>query len=103
MSLESELTELTVRLRQDSNSIKTRIGLLSSLTTTQKISVVAAINELKALIDSDGSVTAAFNDLDNQFEAADLVTQFNTALNTGGLGEDITPDFVTLFNTLLIG
>jgi len=50
MSLQSQLNSFVLRVADEFNTVKGRTGTLSSLTTTDKSSLVAAINELKTAI-----------------------------------------------------
>lgn len=59
MSLETRLVALAQSIGTDIKSLKTDQGTLSSLNTTTKTSLVAAINELIVLI---GSAGASIND-----------------------------------------
>lgn len=54
-TLQVRITDLATRIATECKSIKASAGDLASLTTTQKTSLVAAINELKSTIDSAGS------------------------------------------------
>ena len=58
-TLATRITDLATRLATECKSIRTLVNGnaadLSSLTTTQKTSLVAAINELKTAIDNSGS------------------------------------------------
>ena len=61
-TLATRITDLATRLATECKSIRTLLNGnaadLSSLTTTQKTSLVAAINELKTAIDNSGSSIA---------------------------------------------
>lgn len=64
MSLASRIESLVVRVAQEFNDVRAKAGNLASLTTTDKSSLVAAINELKAAVVSataidDAQVSAA--------------------------------------------
>jgi len=50
MSLQTQLNSFVLRVADEFNTVKGRTGTLSTLTTTDKSSLVAAINELKAAI-----------------------------------------------------
>lgn len=50
MSLQTQLNSFVLRVAEEFNTVKGRTGLLANLTTTDKSSLVAAINELKAAI-----------------------------------------------------
>lgn len=54
-TLQVRITDLATRIATECKSIKTSAGDLTSLSTTQKTSLVAAINELKSAIDSASS------------------------------------------------
>lgn len=59
MSLQTQLNSFVLRVAEEFNTVKGRTGTLSALTTTDKSSLVAAINELKAAI----IATVAIDDL----------------------------------------
>ena len=59
MSLETQIIALAQAIGTDIKDVRAKQGDLSSLTTTAKTSLVAAINELKAAL---GSAGAAIND-----------------------------------------
>lgn len=50
MSLQTQISSLVLRVADEFNTVKGRTGTLTSLTTTNKSSLVAAINELKAAL-----------------------------------------------------
>lgn len=50
MSLQTQLNSFVLRVADEFNTVKGRTGVLTALTTTDKSSLVAAINELKAAI-----------------------------------------------------
>jgi capsid protein len=50
MSLQTQLNSFVLRVAEEFNTVKGRTGTLTALTTTDKSSLVAAINELKAAI-----------------------------------------------------
>ena len=50
MSLQTQLNSFVLRVAEEFNTVKGRTGTLMALTTTDKSSLVAAINELKAAI-----------------------------------------------------
>lgn len=57
MSLASQLSNFVVRVGTEFKKTNGNIGTLSSLTTTNKASLVQAINELKGAIGAGGSIT----------------------------------------------
>lgn len=50
MSLQTQINSFVLRVAEEFNTVKGRTGALSALTTSDKTSLVAAINELKAAI-----------------------------------------------------
>ena len=50
MSLQTQLNSFVLRVAEEFNTVKGRTGTLTALTTTDKSSLVAAINELKAAV-----------------------------------------------------
>ena len=61
MSLVTQISDLATRVGTEIKAVQTKIGTLSSLTTTDKTSVVAAINEVQAEVGSGGG-GATIND-----------------------------------------
>ena len=64
MSLTTRIESLVIRVAQEFNDVRAKTGNLANLTTTDKSSLVAAINELKAAVVSataidDAQVSAA--------------------------------------------
>ena len=58
MSLTTQLSNLTTRIGTEIKGVRATIGSLVSLSTTEKGSLVGAINEVHAAIGSGGSITA---------------------------------------------
>lgn len=58
MSLASQLANLATRVGTEFKSVRASIGSLTSLATTEKGSIVAAINEIKAGVEAGGNITA---------------------------------------------
>ena len=50
MSLQTQIHSLVIRVADEFKTVYSKIGNLSSLSTTDKSTLVAAINELKAAI-----------------------------------------------------
>lgn len=50
MSLSTRIESLVVRVAQEFNDVRSKVGNLSNLSTTDKASLVAAINELHAAV-----------------------------------------------------
>lgn len=79
MSLQTRLQDLTTALGTDYKTIKGWVGDLASLTTANKTSLVAAINELKA---SSANVSAASETVAG---IAEIATQAETDTGTDDL------------------
>lgn len=56
MTLETRITDLATTIAASINDAKTKRGDLATLTTTNKASLVAALNELKAAVDAAAGV-----------------------------------------------
>lgn len=59
MPLVNQISALATRMGTECKSIRASIGSLASLTTTEKATIVGAINEVKAAVGAGGSITAA--------------------------------------------
>lgn len=59
MSLTLQLSNLTTRIGTEFKAVRATIGALTSLSTTEKGSLVGAINEIAATVEAGGSITAA--------------------------------------------
>lgn len=102
-TLETNLKNAFTRVATECKALRTLVNGnatdLSSLTTTNKASLVAAVNELKAALDSVGGVVindAATNTTDT-WSSSKINTQINSVLN-GVL--DGAPDALNTLNEL---
>ncbi len=59
MSLATRIESLVIRVAQEFNDVRAKAGNLANLTTTDKSSLVAAINELKAAVVSSAVIDDA--------------------------------------------
>ncbi len=59
MSLQTQLSSFVLRVAQEFNAAKDRTGNLSALNTVNKSSLVAAINELQALVSASSGIDDA--------------------------------------------
>lgn len=59
MSLATQLSNLTTRIGTEFKVVRATLGSLTSLSTTEKGSLVGAINEVAATVEAGGSITAA--------------------------------------------
>jgi capsid protein len=56
MSLQTQIQSFVLRAAQEFNAVSTKIGSLASLSTTDKTSLVSAINELKNAVNASTSI-----------------------------------------------
>ncbi len=77
MSLTTQISNLAVRVATECKSIRATAGDKTALTTTDKTSLVAAINELKAALAGAAGIldTAAAGDTTHTWSADKIVTQ----------------------------
>lgn len=91
MSLETRLNALATGIANDIKALRADRGTMASLTTTQKSSLVAAINELKVLIDTvSGNAGSLIDDASvaltstySSSKIVDLITQAKNDLTNG--------------------
>ena len=116
MSLASQVSDLATRIGTEFKAVRATIGALTGLTTTNKTSVVAAINEVRSQVttagaqinDTTASTTTVYSSskTDGNISAAvaALVGTVPETLNTldelaAALGDD--PNAITSINTAL--
>lgn len=85
MSLATRIESLVVRVAQEFNDVHAKAGNLASLTTTDKTSLVAAINELKAAVVSSTAIDDAQVSAATTYSSTKIVTLLD-ALKTEILG-----------------
>ncbi len=95
MSLQTQLNSFVLRVAEEFNTVKGRTGTLTALTTTDKSSLVAAINELKAAI-----VTAVMID-DLQVSTTTTYSSNKVVTLLDALKADILGGADPAFDTLL--
>lgn len=59
MSLATQLSNLATRIGTEFKAVRATLGSLTSLSTTEKGSLVGAINEVAATVDAGGTITVA--------------------------------------------
>lgn len=59
MSLTTQLSNLTTRIGTEFKAVRATLGSLTSLSTTEKGSLVGAINEVAATVEAGGNIAAA--------------------------------------------
>ncbi|MGD7428358.1 hypothetical protein ACQCP0_24985, partial [Ralstonia pseudosolanacearum] len=78
MSLQTRIESLVLRLASEFKTIHDQVGTLSRLSTTDKTSLVSAINELRAQFDKIASAA-----LIDDANAAGTTTTFSASKITG--------------------
>lgn len=81
MSLQTQITNLATRVGTECKSIRAAMGDKASLATTDKTSLVAAINELVSTIASATSIldTATTGDTSHTWSANKIIAEINAA------------------------
>jgi capsid protein len=78
MSLATRIESLVLRVAQEFNDVRAKTGNLASLTTTDKSSLVAAINELKAAVVASGSIDDTQVATTSTYSSSKIVTLLDT-------------------------
>lgn len=89
MSLQARIQTLALYIAQDIKALQQADGSLSSLTTTQKSSLVGAINEVKALvaaIDTSTVIDDASASLTKTYSSTKINSNINTAVTSAIAG-----------------
>ena len=83
MSLETKIRDLATRIATEINTIRTERGSLASLTTTEKASIVGAINELKTAVDaaSGATINDSGTGTSDAWSADKIATEITNAIN----------------------
>lgn len=85
MSLQSQIDSFVLRVAEEFNAVKGRTGTLSELTTADKSSLVAAINELKASILATATIDDATVATTSTYSSSKIVSALD-ALKADILG-----------------
>jgi hypothetical protein len=83
-------TAVGALIAQVQNDGRGRVGDLTTLTTVQKGSLVAALNELKAALDSYSQIDDAVTGTNSGWSSQKVRNEITTAINSllSGVGED---------------
>jgi capsid protein len=73
MSLQARIESLVVRLAQEFNTLNGKTGLLANLTTTDKTSLVGAINELQSAVAAATSIDDVTVSLTSTYSSSKIV------------------------------
>lgn len=94
MSLQSQINSFVLRVAEEFNTVKARTGALADLSTTDKSSLVAAINELVTAVTSSSVIDDAQIASTSTYSSSKIVAEL-LALKTEILG-GASPAFDTL-------
>ncbi|WP_020406556.1 hypothetical protein [Hahella ganghwensis] len=78
MSLQTRIESLVLRIAQEFNTLNSKTGALASLTTTDKSSLVAAINELQAAVTNGTGIDDANVALTTTYSSSKIVSLLDT-------------------------
>ena len=78
MSLTTRIESLVLRVAQEFNDVRAKAGNLAQLTTTDKSSLVAAINELKAAVVASGAIDDTQVATTSTYSSSKIVTLLDT-------------------------
>jgi hypothetical protein len=99
MSLKTNIDALAVRIATEFKTLRTTLGDNAALTTTNKATLVAAVNELKALIDASTPVNDAVTNTTSTYSSQKIVNLL-TALEAQ-IKSDIIGGASSAYDTLL--
>ncbi|WP_288776841.1 hypothetical protein [uncultured Psychrobacter sp.] len=91
-SINEGFAQITMLLKQVSNTLKGNQGDLTKLSTADKTSLVNALNELKNTIDNKTSINDSQNTAGNTWSATKISTEITKAINTLINGADSSSD-----------
>lgn len=95
MSLATRIESLVIRVAQEFNDVRAKAGHLASLTTTDKSSLVAAINELQTAVQSATAID------DNQIAASSTYSSTKIVSLLDALKADILGGADAAYDTLV--
>ena len=92
-SINDGFAQITTLLKQVNNTLKSNQGDLANLKTTDKTSLVNALNELKVLITSIGSgISDTSTTTTNTWSSTKISTEITKAINNLINGADVSSD-----------
>lgn len=103
MSLATRIESLVIRVAQEFNDMRAKVGNLASLTTTDKSSLVAAINELKAAVVSATAIDDAQVSAVTAYSSTKVVELLNALKSEILGGADAAYDTLLEIQQLLQG
>ena len=91
-SINDGFAQITTLLKQVNNTLKSNQGDLTKLSTTDKTSLVNALNELKSAIDNKSAINDNQNTATNTWSATKISTEITTAITNLINGADASSD-----------
>ena len=91
-SINDGFAQITTLLKQVNNTLKSNQGDLLQLTTTQKSSLVTAINEIRSLVSSSPSISDGTTTTTNTWSSTKISTEITKAINNLINGADVSSD-----------
>ena len=91
-SINEGFAQITMLLKQVSNTLKGNQGDLTKLSTADKTSLVNALNELKNTIDNKTSIDDSQNTAGNTWSAAKISNEITKAITNLINGADVSSD-----------
>lgn len=80
MSMQTNIASAFMRLVTATNAVNTKIGTLSALTTTEKSNLVAAVNEIRTLLNTAALISDITTTTTSTWSSSRIQTQINTAI-----------------------
>ena len=91
-SINEGFAQITTLLKQVNNTLKGNQGDLANLNTTDKTSLVNALNEIKTTIDNKSAINDSQNTTANTWSATKISTEITTAITNLINGADVSSD-----------
>ena len=91
-SINDGFAQITTLLKQVNNTLKSNQGDLTKLSTTDKTSLVNALNELKSTIGNKSEINDNQNTATNTWSATKISTEITTAITNLINGADVSSD-----------
>lgn len=91
-SINDGFAQITTLLKQVNNTLKSNQGDLLQLTTTQKSSLVAALNEIHSLVSSNQSISDGTTTTSKTWSSTKISTEITKAINNLINGADVSSD-----------
>ena len=91
-SINDGFAQITMLLKQVNNTLKSNQGDLTKLSTTDKTSLVNALNEIKTTIDNKSAINDSQNTTANTWSATKISNEITQAITNLINGADVSSD-----------